>query len=172
MSSLNEMLNFEYDLSQNIFCKGDLLKRRYVYFYYRNQKTGKLKRLAPIYGTVNTPKTKEARLSILVAYRKSLLKFLKQGYNSYMDNSDLYNNKKDVLKRSSHLLTSFSSKYLRLSFAYLRCDRTNYSYIDKCDRIHVTEPYLLSRNLIDSCKITFVRESFSFFMAISKSGIA
>ena len=75
MPSLNEMLNFEYeseyDLSQKKLysdpkiysAQGDLSKRWYVYFSYRNPETGKLKRLAPIYGTVKNHKTKEARLS-------------------------------------------------------------------------------------------------------------
>lgn len=114
MPILNEMLNFEYeseyDLSQKKLysdpkiysANGDLSKRWYVYFSYRNPETGKLKRLAPIYGTVNTHKTKEARLSILVAYRKSLLKFLKQGYNPYKDNSELYKNEIDVQKQENY----------------------------------------------------------------------
>ena len=86
---------FEYDflVKKNFFsskiylANGNLSKRWYVYFSYRNPETGKLKRLAPIYGAVNSNKTKEARLSILVAYRKSLLKFLNQGYNPSGDNS-------------------------------------------------------------------------------------
>ncbi|MWW26061.1 hypothetical protein [Algibacter lectus] len=42
--------------------KGDLKKRWYVYFSYRNPESGKLKRLTPIYGKANSYKTKEERL--------------------------------------------------------------------------------------------------------------
>lgn len=122
MPSLNEMLNFEYeseyDLSQKKLysdpkiysANGDLSKRWYVYFSYRNPKTGKLKRLAPIYGIVNTHKTKEARLSILVSYRKSLLKYLKRGYNPYEDNLKLHNSEKDGGKLDRALTSQDSKK--------------------------------------------------------------
>lgn len=69
---------------------GDLKKRWYVYFSFRDPKNGKLKRMTPFYGDSNTYKTKEDRLSVLVTYRKVLLKLLKQGYSPYEDNTDLY----------------------------------------------------------------------------------
>jgi integrase len=106
MPSLNEMLTFEYESEYNTeydlphkkqysdpkiySANGDLSKRWYVYFSFRNPKTGKLKRLNPIYGTANTFKTKEERLSILVAYRKSIFKYLKQGYNPYQNNTEQF----------------------------------------------------------------------------------
>jgi len=87
-----------YDLSVNknfstpkIYSgNGDLKKRWYLYFSYRHPKTGKLKRVTPFYGNANKYKTKEERLSVLVTYRKVLLKLLKQGYNPYADNTELY----------------------------------------------------------------------------------
>jgi integrase len=115
MSNLNEMLTFEYESEYDLEYKlsqkklfsdpkiytanGDLKKRWYVYFSFRNPSNGKLKRLPPIYGGVNSYKTKEARLTILTAYRKSLLKFLKLGFNPYEDNTEIYNKiigKKDL----------------------------------------------------------------------------
>jgi integrase len=109
MSILNEILTFEYqnayDFAYDLPVKknysspkiyianGDLSKRWYVYFSFRNPVTGKLKRLTPIYGVANKHKTKEARLSVLVAYRKSILKYLKQGYNPYEENTELHNSK-------------------------------------------------------------------------------
>jgi len=117
MPNLNEMLIFEYeseydleyDLSQKkLFsdpkiytANGDLKKRWYVYFSYRNPKTGKLKRLAPIYGKANAHKTKADRLTLLTAYRKSILKFLKLGFDPYKDNTDFYIKIKGGQKKSS-----------------------------------------------------------------------
>ncbi|WP_282124717.1 site-specific integrase [Algibacter mikhailovii] len=95
----------EYDLSQKrnystpkiYSASGDLTKRWYVYFSYREPKSGKLKRLPPIYGKVNALKTKEDRLAILTAYRRVLLKLLKSGFNPFEDNSDLIKGKTDNL---------------------------------------------------------------------------
>ena len=69
---------------------GDLTKRWYVYFSFRDPKSGKLKRLTPFYGNANKYKTKEDRMSVLVTYRKVLLRLLKQGYNPYTDNTELH----------------------------------------------------------------------------------
>jgi integrase len=70
--------------------KGDLSKRWYIYFSFRNPKTRKLERMANVYGIVNQYKTKEARMSVLSSYRKNLLLLLKQGFNPFIDNSELY----------------------------------------------------------------------------------
>jgi integrase len=106
MSTLNELLIFgsenayesAYDLpvkrnfsTPKIYsANGDLKKRWYIYFSYRDPHTGKLKRVTPFYGNANKHKTKEERLSVLVTYRKVLVRLLKQGYNPYVDNSELY----------------------------------------------------------------------------------
>lgn len=52
---------------------GDLTKRWYVYFSYRNPATGKLERSKNVYGKTNSYKTKEDRLSVLTVYLKKLL---------------------------------------------------------------------------------------------------
>ena len=69
---------------------GDLSKRWYVYFSYRNPKTGKLKRITPFYGDANKYRSKEDRMQVLTQYRKTLLKFLQQGYSPFADNSQLH----------------------------------------------------------------------------------
>ena len=69
---------------------GDLKKRWYVYYSFRNPETGKLIRMKNIYGRANTFKTKEDRLSALSLYRRRLLKLLKEGYNPYINNTDFY----------------------------------------------------------------------------------
>jgi len=106
MFNLKELLTFEckneYEIAYDLSLKrsfsipkiysanGDLKKRWYVYFSFREPNSGKLKRLTPFYGNANKYKTKEERLEVLVVYRKTLLKLLKQGYNPYADNSELY----------------------------------------------------------------------------------
>lgn len=106
MFNLNEILNFEYQnehvLEHDLQMKknfsipkiytanGDLTKRWYLYFSYRNPETGKLQRMKNIYGKTNIYKTKEERLSVLTAYRKKLVQLLKAGFNPFEDNTDLY----------------------------------------------------------------------------------
>ena len=74
----------------------DLKKRWYVYFSYRNPKTGRLKRITPFYGDANKYKTKEDRLFVLSAYRKKILELLKKGYNPFEDNTELYQKHKEL----------------------------------------------------------------------------
>ena len=69
--------------------KEDLSKRWYVYFSFRNPKTGKLERMQNIYGKANLYKTKEERYLILTSYRKNLLILLKKGYNPFKNNLNI-----------------------------------------------------------------------------------
>ncbi|TBN02750.1 site-specific integrase [Hyunsoonleella flava] len=69
---------------------GDLEKRWYVYFSYKDPKTGRLKRMKNIYGKVNSHKTKEARYYLLSVYKRRLLRLLKAGYNPFENNTELY----------------------------------------------------------------------------------
>ncbi len=114
MLTLKQLLTFEYenayesayDLTLNkkysnpkiYSAKGNLQKRWYVYFSFREPKSGKLKRVTPIYGNANTYKTKEDRLTVLTAYRKGLLKLLRDGYNPFEDNDELRLKRKEGIK--------------------------------------------------------------------------
>jgi integrase len=69
---------------------GNLAKRWYVYFSFRNPETGKLQRMKNVYGIANTYISKEDRLAVLTVYRIKLLKLLKAGFNPFEDNSKLY----------------------------------------------------------------------------------
>lgn len=64
---------------------GDLTKRWYVYFSFRNPSTGLLEKQTPIYGGANTYRTKQERYEVLNTYRKSLLKLLEDGVSPYED---------------------------------------------------------------------------------------
>ena len=103
----------EYDLSLKkqfstpkiYISKGDLNKRWYVYFSYRNPKTNKLVRQTPFYGNANTFKTKEERLTVLSVYRQTILNYLKIGFNPYEDNRERYNLEflnKESSEKSNH----------------------------------------------------------------------
>lgn len=83
------ILKRRYSDPKIYIASGDLSKRWYVYFSFRNPSTGKLERMKNIYGVTNSYKTKEQRLRVLSAYRRNLLKLLKQGYSPFEDNSFL-----------------------------------------------------------------------------------
>ncbi|WP_159018072.1 tyrosine-type recombinase/integrase [Algibacter sp. L3A6] len=116
MSNLNRILTFEHESEhdlehslplKNLFsapkiynAKGDLSKRWYVYFSYRNPKTGKLQRMQNVYGKANKYTTKEDRLFVLTVYKRSLLKLLKEGFNPFEDNTALLAKRNAKVKRS------------------------------------------------------------------------
>ena len=101
MSNLNEFLTFdpqnehdfehvlEHDsLMKKSFsnpkiyqAKGNLKRRWYVYYSFRNPQTGKLERMKNVYGIANSYKTKEDRLAVLTIYRKKLLQLLKEVFD-------------------------------------------------------------------------------------------
>lgn len=91
----------EYSIPKIYDAKGDLSKRWYVYFSYRDPETNKLKRQKNIYGYANNYKNKEDRLAVLSSYRKQLLKLLKKGYNPFKDNTELY--QAELLKKEKEI---------------------------------------------------------------------
>ncbi len=127
MSTLQKFLTFEHesehvlehDLSnKKIFsapkiynANGNLSKRWYVYFSFRNPSTGKLERMQNIYGKTNVYKTKEDRLAILSSYRRNLLQLLKEGYDPFKDNTDLFLKRKE--KAHDSIVEPTQTKKLR-----------------------------------------------------------
>lgn len=90
MSKLHLLLTNAYTSSKNLYTEpkiydgdGDLSKRWYVYFYYRNPATGKLVLQPPLYMGVNRLKTKSARIERLTINKTALHELLKKGYNPY-----------------------------------------------------------------------------------------
>ena len=80
-----------YSLPKIYDAKGNLSKRWYVYFSFRNPKTNLLEKQTPIYGGANNFKTKQERYEVLNSYRKSILLFLERGLSPLEDNSNLDN---------------------------------------------------------------------------------
>ncbi|WP_276165474.1 tyrosine-type recombinase/integrase [Zobellia alginiliquefaciens] len=71
--------------------KKALKKPWYVYFSFRDPKTGKLKRQAGIKGGANRYTTKRDRLSFLKVLQAKLLFLLKEGFDPYQKNTELEN---------------------------------------------------------------------------------
>jgi len=69
--------------------KKALSKPWYVYYSYRNPKSGKLERQDNIKGGANHFRTKKERFEVLETYSRNLSRLLKQGYNPYDDSKDI-----------------------------------------------------------------------------------
>jgi len=74
---------------------GDLSKRWHVYYSFRNPETGMLERMKNVYGIANRYNTKEDRLAVLSVYRIKLLSLLKEGFNPFEDNNQLYQEREE-----------------------------------------------------------------------------
>ncbi len=157
MSTLTDFLTFEYanayDLSKakqysipKIYdSKGDLTKRWYVYYSFRNPKTGKLERQTPIYGGANTFHTKEKRLEILIHYQKSLSLFLQKGYNPY-ENNEWMHKGMEKEEDSSLLIEEAFNKMLLIKKKVLKST----SFVSYSNRIISFKKWLFTRLPKDS----------------------
>ncbi|MBI9039819.1 hypothetical protein [Lutibacter sp.] len=117
MFNLNESIIFEYQnehvLEHDFQVKknysnpkiydsnGDLSKRWYVYFSYRNPETGKLKRITPFYGEANKHKTKSDRMFVLAVYKHKIKELLKRGYNPFEKNAELFQKEQAALNTAN-----------------------------------------------------------------------
>ena len=64
-----------------------LSKEWFVYYSYRDTKTGKLKRQSHIKAGANRFKSKRSRLAVLKTLQRNLLLLLENGFNPYLDNT-------------------------------------------------------------------------------------
>ena len=95
MSLRKLILTNEYDLAYDFKmrmysepkiydAKGDLKKRWYVYFSFRNPATNKLERQTPIYLDINNYKTVAERREAAKNLQWAISRILKNGYNPYV----------------------------------------------------------------------------------------
>ncbi|MBC8753991.1 site-specific integrase [Kordia sp. YSTF-M3] len=89
----NEYVNEYISMAKKMYsepkiydAKGDLSKRWYVYFYFRDPEDGKMKKQKPIFKGANRFKTRAERTEILNTYRKALINLLKDGFSPYENN--------------------------------------------------------------------------------------
>lgn len=76
---------------------GDMSKRWYVYFSYRNSQTGKMERQAPVYLNVNRIKDFAKRKRAIKALRDVLEKMLKEGNVPTAYQTIMYSESKDIM---------------------------------------------------------------------------
>lgn len=73
----------QYSEPKSYTANGDINKRWYVYFSFRNPKTNKLERQTPIYAGVNEFKNYKDRIRAIEILRRKVLDILKGGYSPY-----------------------------------------------------------------------------------------
>ena len=152
--------DLEHDLIQKPFysvpkiysAKGDLSKRWFVYFSYRNPETGKMQRMNNVYGKTNKYHTKEERFTLLTMYRKRLIYFLKKGYNPFVDNNELYK-KLNSDKRTKIFPESTSSKKETTKATKVLQQKFNSSNVTENQTISEQHLVFTNRN-IDKAKET------------------
>lgn len=76
---------------------GDMSKRWYVYFSYRNSQTGKMERQAPVYLNINRIKDFTDRKRAIKALRDVLEKMLKEGNVPTAYQTIMYSENKDIM---------------------------------------------------------------------------
>ncbi len=118
MQSILEFITFEHRIEHDLEHKkqfsapkiynanGDLNKRWYVYYSFRNPDSGNLTRQKNVYGITNTFTTFEERMYVLSTYARNLLKLLEQGYSPYNDNTELYQNLQQEEEKENSVLSS------------------------------------------------------------------
>lgn len=136
---------------------GDLSKRWYVYFSFRNPKTGLLEKQTPIYGNANTFKTKQERYEILNAYRKSLKKLLEDGLSPFDDNQKAL----EVISEKPDLQTTLASEEnsIAISDAFAMAVKIKRSVLSKTSfpsfnsNVKRFEKWLIARGLANMIAI-------------------
>lgn len=95
---------------------GDLKKRWYVYYSFRNPKTDKLERQTPVYAGVNAFKNLSERKRAIEVVRKAISGILKNGYNPFDDSSLPIDQHKNLsIPQAVKLVLDFKEKTLKES---------------------------------------------------------
>jgi len=84
----------QYSLPNIYDANGDLKKRWYVYYSFRNPLTDKLERQTPIYSGVNQFKTLKERKEAIKILAKAIETILENGFNPYDDSISIDQSKK------------------------------------------------------------------------------
>ena len=184
MFTLNEFITFEHDLeldsehdlsknnnfsSPKIYtANGDLSKRWYVYFSFRDPKTKKLKRQKNIYGKANSFKNKEDRLALLSRYRSRLLKLLEEGFNPNIDNTELYKSN-FVLKEKTKAQPAIPEKELVPPITYPKAISKN---TEKTWQVENTKTVELAEDTSTTETGMTLREALDFSLNIKEKQIS
>ncbi len=151
---------------------GDLSKRWYVYFSFRNPDTGKLERMKNIYSVTNSYKTKEQRMRVLSAYRRNLLKLLKQGYSPFEDNSFLV-----AQEKSNNVSQNVTNIKIGKQTSISNQDaikgniKSTASLKEESSKSILEEP-TQKENKINNVQVKTIKESFEFALALKEKVIS
>ncbi|MFC4267350.1 tyrosine-type recombinase/integrase [Polaribacter marinivivus] len=157
--------------------KEALSKDWFVYYSYRDPKTGKLKRQSHIKAGANKLKTKKERYSFLKTMQQALLELLKYGFNPYEDNSNLeksflnksyskvnnldklskvdskYHENKTLESNSEEILNIYDAFQMALDLKSNMMNRN--SFVQYKSRIRLFEKWLKEKNYYQN-KINFI----------------
>ncbi|WP_271855127.1 tyrosine-type recombinase/integrase [Patiriisocius marinus] len=143
--------DINYSIPKIYDANGDLSKRWYVYFSYRNPETNKLTRQKNIYGGANKIKDKDDRLALLISYKKCLLKLLEKGYSPYSDNEELHRslspNTKIAPTNTSNVRPNGSeTNTVEIKTTSISVNNSD-SFIDEIDKVLISDAFEKSLNL-------------------------
>ncbi|MDX9789408.1 MAG: hypothetical protein RBT61_01115 [Candidatus Kapabacteria bacterium] len=129
MSKIEEIFKIAYDFAYDLGklkkqysevkiydAGGDISKRWYVYYSFRNPITGKLERQPYIDTGINTHKNHKDRISVAKSIKKAIEQALINGYNPYRNNNFDAENKKysiaeafEAMRKRGELVLSATS---------------------------------------------------------------
>ncbi|MDI1317057.1 site-specific integrase [Flavobacterium sp.] len=136
-----------------------LSKNWYVYYSYRDAKTGKLKRMPNIKGNVNKFKTKKERVTYLSAMSIALEFLLEKGFNPNTDINDI----EELLNRNE-LETSKTNK------TTIAIPKEKIAIVD--ETIAITDEIIaIPRENIAIPPILSIKEAFEFALNLKKNTI-
>ena len=129
MSKIEEIFRIAYDFAYDLGklkkqysevkiydAAGDISKRWYVYYSFRNPITGKLERQPYIDTGINTHKNNKDRISVAKSIKKAIEQALIKGYDPYRNNNFDIENKKysiadafEIMRKRGKLVLSATS---------------------------------------------------------------
>ncbi|MDN3725257.1 phage integrase N-terminal SAM-like domain-containing protein [Aequorivita sp. SDUM287046] len=197
MHSILEFITFEHriehDLEHDLKHKkqfsapkiynanGNLKKRWYVYYSFRNPDTDKLERQKNVYGTTNIYKTFEERMYVLSCYARSLKKLLEQGYSPYSNNTALHQSLNQQNERSKQTNINVTTEPLQNSNGTVATEQLQNSnstvanssvLINNADNQSVVSDHVLQNNSNGTVATVTVASALDYALTIKKQVVS
>jgi len=134
-----------------------LAKNWYIYYSFRDTKTGKLKRMPNVKGGANRIKTKNERMKYLSTMRDALEFLLEKGFNPYEDNNVelLLDNKKDFIAIDKNTISTKNDAVLAVKDTIAANKETN----------------ALISSTVATTNCLSIKDAFDFALKIKKKSI-
>lgn len=113
----------QYSEPKSYTANGDINKRWYVYFSFRNPKTNKLERQTPIYAGVNEFKNYKDRIRAIEILRRKVLDILDAGFNPYDGNEVLSEEKENNISDVGQKTIEKTNKKYLIENAILKYEK-------------------------------------------------